>query len=305
MERRFGASAIASLAYVGTQTTHQLADYDINSGYPGSGNNNLPLAQYGRTAALDMWGGYLSSHYHSLQASVKKQLGHGLLIQGAYTWSKAIDFTDDDGWATPSRMYDFQWNRAPAGYDRTQVFQGGWVWELPVGKGKTYVNNGPVAYILGNWSINGTISAFTGTPYTVTDSGTFVNAGPDNTQSADQVKSSVAQLGNIGPGQSFFDPTAFVTVSGGQPRFGNTGRNTLRGPGVFNNDLSVSRNFPIKERIKLEFRTDCFNVTNTPKFSNPSASVTSGTFSQITSTISNSTAVNTERQFRFGLRLVF
>ena len=109
---------IGSVAYVGTQTTHQLADYDINSGFPGSTNANLPLAKYGRTAALNMWSGYLSSHYHSLQTSVNKQLAHGLFVKGAYTWSKAIDYTDDDGWATPSRMYGFQWNRAPAGYDR-------------------------------------------------------------------------------------------------------------------------------------------------------------------------------------------
>jgi hypothetical protein len=71
-------------------------------------------------------------------------------------------------------------------------------------------------------------------------------------------------------------------------------------------DLSLFRDFPIKERLHLEFRTDCFNLTNTPKFSNPAANASSpGSFMQITSTLSNSTALNTERQFRFGLRMVF
>ena len=167
---------IGSVAYVGTQTTHQLADYDINSGVPGSTNANLPLANYGRTAALDMWSGYLSSHYHSLQTSVNKQVTHGLFIKAAYTWSKAIDYTDDDGWATPSRMYGFQWNRAVAGYDRTHVFQAGWVYELPVGKGKAYVNSGTASHILGNWKVNGSLSAFTGVPFNVTASGTSVAA---------------------------------------------------------------------------------------------------------------------------------
>ena len=200
-------------------------------------------------------------------------------------------------------MYGFQWNRAPAGYDRTHVFQAGWVYELPVGKGKAFVTNGPASYILGNWKLNGTLSAFTGVPFTVTASSTSLNAGPDNQQTADQVKLNVAQLGGIGPGQTFFDTTAFVPVTA--VRFGNVGRNTLRGPGIFNTDLSLFREFPIKERLHLEFRTDCFNLTNTPKFSNPTASASSGTFGQITSTLSNSTALNTERQFRFGLRVVF
>jgi hypothetical protein len=304
IERTLPGKMIGSVAYVGTQTTHQLADFDINSGGPGSATTGLPLAKYGRTAALDMWSGYLSSHYHSLQTSLNKQLSAGLFIKGAYTWSKAIDYTDDDGWATPSRMYGFQWNRAVAGYDRTHVFQMASIYELPVGKGKTFVNSGPAAYILGNWKLNGALSAFTGVPFNVTASGTSLQTGPDNTQTADQVKSDVQQIGGIGSGHPYYDPTAFAPVT--TLRFGNTGRNILRGPGIFNIDLALAREFPIKERLRLEFRTDCFNLTNTPKFSNPAANVSSpGSFMQITSTLSNSTAINTERQFRFSLRMVF
>jgi len=303
IERKLPGDSVASIGYVGTQTTHQLADYDINSGSPGVGNANLPLAKFGRTAPLNMWGGYLSSHYHALEASINKRLSSGLLVKGAYTWSKAINYVDDDGWATPSRMYDFQWNRAPAGYDRTHVFQAGWVYEFPFGKGKSYANTGIVSYIVGNWKLNGTLSAFTGTPFTVTASSASLNAGPDNTQTADQVNPIVNQIGGYGAGQHYYDPTAFVPVTA--VRFGNSGRNILRGPGIFNTDLSLDREFPIKERFRLEFRTDCFNITNTPHFSNPTTSVSSGTFMQITSTLNNSTALNTERQFRFGLRLVF
>ena len=237
IERTLPGKMIGTVAYVGTQTTHQLADYDINSGVPGSTNANLPLANYGRTAALDMWSGYLSSHYHSLQTSVNKQVTGGLFIKAAYTWSKAIDYTDDDGWATPSRMYGFQWNRAVAGYDRTHVFQAGWVYELPVGKGKAYVNSGTASHILGNWKVNGSLSAFTGVPFNVTASGTSVAAGPDNTQTADQVKTNVQQIGGIGSGQPYFDPTAFAAVTA--VRFGNSGRNVLRGPGHIQLAISV------------------------------------------------------------------
>ena len=113
-------------------------------------------------------------------------------------------------------------------------------------------------------------------------------AGPNNTQTADQVKTTVSLLGRHRPGPPFYDPTAFAPVTA--VRFGTVGRNILRGPGVFNTDLSLSRDFPIKERIHLEFRTDCFNITNTPKFPNPqnstNTSVSSGTFMQITRTLS-------------------
>ena len=97
--------------------------------------------------------------------------------------------TDDDGWAAVGWNWApvFNRNRAAAGYDRTHVFQIGWVYELPFGKGKAWLNSGPVSYILGNWQVNGVMSAYTGVPFTVTAPGTALNA-PNNTQTADQVK---------------------------------------------------------------------------------------------------------------------
>src|SRR6266403_5210128 len=105
IERRLPGNLVGSVAYVGTETTHNLADRDFNSGFPGSGTANLPLAKFGRKIATLLWDGYLSANYHSLQTSINKQFTHGLFIKGAYTWSKAIDFVDDDGWVTPARNY--------------------------------------------------------------------------------------------------------------------------------------------------------------------------------------------------------
>src|SRR6267143_527428 len=100
IERSLPMDMVTSVAYVGTQTTHQLADRDINAGFPGSGTAGRPYARrFGRTIATNMWDGYLSSNYHSLQTSLNKRFSKGLLIKGAYTYSKAIDMTDDDGWA--------------------------------------------------------------------------------------------------------------------------------------------------------------------------------------------------------------
>jgi len=157
-------------------------------------------------------------------------------------------------------------------------------------------------------------AAYTGTPFTISASGTELNA-PGNGQTADLVKSGkVNILGEIGANKSWFDPLAFRQPTG--VRFGTTGRNTMFGPGLWDLDLSVFRTFNATERIKLEFKAECFNITNTPKFSNPGGGVASmvlnadGTvrtlnnFSSITSTLSG-LANPSERQFRFGLRFNF
>ncbi len=299
IERQLPGAFVVSAGYVGTATTHQFVDHELNAGFPGSGTTNLPLyLMWGRNVSTLFEDGWLSSHYHALQTSFNRRFHNGLLIKGAYTYSKAIDMADDDGrtgllfnWAPMMRR-----NEAPAGFDIRHNFQVGWVYELPFGKSKAYLHSGPGAWILGGWQINGTLSAYTGTPFTVTSSGASLNA-PNNSQTADQILPTVAKLGGIGPGHPYYDPNAFAPVR--DVRFGNTGRNILRAPGVFNTNLSLFRAFPIKERFILQFRAESYNFTNTAHFSAPSASVTSGNFLVITS------AAQDQRQFRLGLRLQF
>jgi hypothetical protein len=232
----------------------------------------------------------------------------GLFVKGAYTWSKAINMVDDTGtdglplFNAPSQISR---NRALAGYDIPHNFQLGFAAELPFGKGKKLAQDGVAAALLGNRQVNGILSLVSGRPFNVTASGTSLNA-PGNTQTADQVKSNVEKLGGIGtavsgvPDERYFDPTAFANVTA--VRFGTTGRNILRGPGLENFDLSLFRVFPITERFRIEFRAESFNFTNTPHFSNPgNTNVTASNFMVITSTNTNFP----ERQFRFGLRLTF
>ena len=306
IERRLPMQLVASAGYVGTQTTHQLADLDINTGFPGSGNAGRPYAsRFGRTIATNMWDGYLSSHYHSLQTSLNKQFSKGLLVKGAYTYSKAINMADDDGWQGVNWNWApvFYRNRAPAGYDRTHVFQIGWVYELPIGKGKAWVNSGPASYILGNWQVNGVMSAYTGTPFNITAPGSSLNA-PGNMQTPNQVKTDVVRIGAVGPGTNYYDPTAFAAPT--VPlKFGTVGRNRLRNPGVWNTNLSIFRNFPIRERATLSFRAEFYNFPNTSHFGSAdngsgfaSGNVTSSNFLRITSAYG-------ERQVRFGMRLGF
>jgi hypothetical protein len=241
----------------------------------------------------------LSSEYNSLQVAINKSFSKGLMIKGAYTYSKTMDYTDDDGWASTGWNWApvFQRNRAPAGFDRTHVFQIGWVYELPMGKGKMIAQSGIAAAILGGWQVNGIMACYTGTPYTVTSSGSSLNA-PNNTQTANQV-APVVLLGNVGPGTQYYSGASFVPVTATNT-FGSAGRNILRDPGTWNTDLDITREFPIKERLHLQFRAEFFNLPNTSHFYGPNGtsstqSVSSGTYMQITSAYG-------ERQVRFGLR---
>jgi hypothetical protein len=185
-----------------------------------------------------------------------------------------------------------------------------------MGNGKKWANTGWAAKILGNWQMNGIFSAYTGTPFTVTAAGASVNA-PSNTQTADMVKSGkVQKVGKIGPGEQFYDATAFRSVS--DVRFGNTGRNILTGPGIVNLNLSLFRTMAITERLKVEVKAESFNFTNTPHFNNPNTNVSNmvlnpdgtirslGNFMSVTSAnINGGQEPGDERQFRFGIRLSF
>src|SRR5262249_1163946 len=150
IERKLPADFLVSAAYVGTQTVHQFADRNVNASLPGTGQAGQPFnkLQFGnRTAETDLWQGYLSGNYHALQVASNRKFTHGLLIKGAYTYSRAIDFTDDDGWAnlTWNDPNVFKRNRAPAGFNTPHIFQLAYIYELPVGKGKTWASSGGVA----------------------------------------------------------------------------------------------------------------------------------------------------------------
>jgi hypothetical protein len=249
---------------------------------------------FGRTAATLQWDGWLSANYHALQVAINRPFTKGLFLKGAYTYSKAINWADDDGWTglTFNHPSVLNRNRAQAGFNIPHMLQLGFVVELPFGK-----NGGGLAnQVIKGWQLNGIWSAIQGRPFNVTASGASLNA-PGNTQTADQV-GPITKLGGVGPGQPFYDPASFRPVT--EVRFGNTGRNLLRGPGLANLDLSLFRKFPVTERLDLEFRAEAFNFTNTPHFNNPSADA-----SNASNFLIISSALTDERQFRFGLRLAF
>ncbi len=306
VERELPGGFVASAGYVATRTIRQGVRLNINASSPGLGEAGRPLnRRFGRTADTQMFKPFLGARYDSLQARLDRQFSQGLL-KLSYTWSKATDYTDGEGgtlmWPDPSQLAR---NRAVAGYDRTQTLRAAWVADLPFGAGRRWGNENPISRAaLSGWQVNGILSAYTGTPFTVGASGTSLNA-PGQSQTADQVKPAVQKIGAIGRTAAFYDPTAFVAVT--RVGYGNSGRNILRGPGLVNVDLSVFRNFRVTEKARIQLRAEAFNVSNTPHFGNPSASVsTPSSFMTITSASSSSNNVEGgERVFRFALRLSF
>ncbi len=310
VERKLPGEIVASVGYVASHSVHLLADRDINTGYPGSTLANLPYnLLYGRTQPTDMWDGYLSSEYNSMQVAFSRSFASGLMFKGAYTWSHAIDYADDDGWTGVAFNYApmFQRNRATAGFDVPQNFQIGWVYELPFGKSKPFLTTGPAAKILGGWQVSGREAMYVGTPFTIGAPDTSLNDGGTNTQTANQVLPNVQFIGHVGPGEYYYNPAAFAAVT--TQSFGNSGLNILREPGMWNTDLSIVRNFAIKERFTLQFRTEFTNLPNTSHFNASSTGsgfgnggggidnyVTDSSFMQVTS-------ASGERIIRFGLRL--
>jgi hypothetical protein len=154
-----------------------------------------------------------------------------------------------------------------------------------------------VKAVINDWQVNGVLAAFSGTPFTVSASGTAVNT-PSNAQTAD-LTGTYSILGNIGAAGKWFDTAAFTQPTG--VRFGTTGRNQFYGPGGYNLDFSVFRSFPFQGTRRIEVRMEAGNVLNHVTYGNPQGSITSATFGQITGVNGN----YPERQVRFGLRLQF
>jgi hypothetical protein len=300
VEHELPAQIVASIGYVGTRTVHGFGDLEINAAAPGAGTAGRPLnVAFGHSVDTWAWDGYLNANYHALQVAVNRRAASGLTLKGAYTYSKAINQTDEDGW-TGTIMWNwapvFNRNRALAGYDIPQLFQMGFVYELPMGAGKRFATTGIAKWALGGWQVNGVFASYVGRPFSVTAAAGALNA-PGNTQTADQVKPLVAQIGAIGAGRQFFDPTAFAAPTG--VRFGSSGRNILRGPGVVNLDFGLFRKFPIRERVTLETRVEAANFSNTPHFNNPNSNINAGNFLQVTSAMAD------QRQLRLTLRMAW
>jgi len=317
LQKELGYGFTGQVGYVATRQTRELAFLDINAGQViGAGDAGKTLfPSFNRTATSIEITPVGTGHYDSLQASLQRRFTGGLAMTVNYTWGKAIAMVTNsdcppgscfEGGTVQALKY-FNLNRSVTSFDRTHNLAFTNIWQPPFGKGKRWLSNGVVgSAILGGWQVNTLMSLISGAPFTAYADGTSLNL-PGSTQQADQVKAQVTKLGGIGPGTPFYDPTAFADVT--DARFGTSGFNTLRGPGIVNWDFGIFREFFLSERFKLQFRAESFNFTNTPHFANPEDGYTcvcdGEDFMIVNSTTNLAREGIDERQFRFGLRLTF
>lgn len=276
--------------YVGSQGRQLPLNQQLNAALPGTGRDGLPFfARFGRTAGVSLRAPGVNNNYNSLQLNATKRFSHGLSFTAAYTFGKGLDVGSDQAGFTVQT--DRRRNYGLANFDRTHMFVASHIWELPFGASKPYLRHGPAAWIAGGWQVNGIFRAVTGNPISITADAGPCNC-PGNGNYADVV-GAARRIGDVGPGQLWFDTSAFAAL--GANRFGNAGRNIVRGPGFVNYDFSV---FAIREQMKLEFRTEFYNLTNTPRFGNPVGNVNAGNFGQLLSAAG-------EREVQFALRFIF
>jgi hypothetical protein len=129
------------------------------------------------------------------------------------------------------------------------------------------LNHGVAAWIAGGWQLNGNISRFSGLPFTVGTSSSL-NAGGQGSNTANQIDPTVQILGGHDSTHPYFDGSAFANPGNGV--LGTSGRDILRGPGLFGWNQSISRTFAFKEnKLRFQLVGEAFNLSNTVVFSNP------------------------------------
>jgi hypothetical protein len=228
---------------------------------------------------------FKNNYYDSLQTKVTRHFGNST-AGFAWTWSKTIDYADNEDLGFLLFPFPANWgkNRALAGYDRTHNIEGFGVFHLPFGKGQKWLQSGVGNWLLGGWQISPIVSKMSGTPFTVTAGG-----GPLNANGATQTADLVGQFVMTGgmpprtgvtcaqndPTCHYFLPSAFAApliTSNANAHFGTSNRDEFRGPGYFNMNLSLAREFRLTERFRFQLRADALSFTNTPHFANPQLS---------------------------------
>jgi len=285
IQREIARDYLIKVAYVGTKGTHLMLRNDINAAeyIPGAStlanlNSRRPYAP--EMAAIDWITSDGNSSYHSAQLSLDKRFGHGFSIQGAYTFSKAIDL-QSGGWDSyPQDSNNWAAERSPSTSDRTHVFRTSWVWSLPFASGL----RGVPRLLLGGWDLTGILSVYSGAPLAITESVDRALRGltnrPDRLSdpriSGERSKSEMLR--------QYFNTAAYSRNQTGQ--FGNAPRveSQLRGPGAVALDAGVVKHFRFTERHRVDLRGEFFNLPNHANFSNPGTNIGSSTsFGRITS----------------------
>jgi Carboxypeptidase regulatory-like domain len=309
VQRQLTRDASLEVDYLGSVGHHLQRLQLYNTAPPGPGNINARRPFPIFNGNFQLMNGPGNSNYNSLQVRLQQRFSHGFTVLSSFSFSKSIDDTSGVRTSsgvgellTPSNNYNLRAERARSGFDFTRRWTTSLLYELPFGKGKRFLGNTGAAAnaIAGGWQIGTIFTLQDGFPLSAmcgsgaiqnNDSGCY----PDNIGVNPNLSRSEQDPSR------FFNLGAFVNRLPGDPqfRYGNSGRNTIVGPGIIAWDFSTMKKFAITERTRLEFRAEAFNIANHPIFANPGLGVGTISYGVIGATVVDS------RQIQLALRLQF
>lgn len=265
---------------------------------PGKAQVRRPYPQFNRVRVLSPTIG--SNNYHSGVIRVEKRLSHGLSFLSGYTWSRTIgDTRNVSGSLGDNQTYQDVYNRrldkGPDALDIIHRFIWSSTYDLPWGVGRRWLRSGPLAHILGGWTLGAIVSFQSGGPFTV-----VMQSNTTNAFSAGALRANVLRDPNLPTSQRtvqrWFDTEAFESPP--SYAFGNAGRGIVRADGRSNFDFAINKNFPFGEGRYVQLRVDLFNAFNHPDFGLPNRAMGSANFGTIGSATS-------PRTIQLGLRIVY
>ncbi|HTV05827.1 MAG TPA: TonB-dependent receptor [Acidobacteriaceae bacterium] len=291
--------------YGGTLPACQDAAYQQPAG--------LPTGACGWNQSIGYYGDDQDTHYNALQIGVTKRMAQGFTFTSNYSWQHAIDY------ASSYATWDKAPERGPDSYVRRQQWVSYAVYELPFGRNKQFLGSAPTYLneIVGGWQISPVVNISSGLPFSLGLSncgpvvgGTSAPCYPNGDPSA--FKGSAGKFNPLTHSRPYSTPQTSGFTYPGLDQIGTTGRNNEWGPGAWNVDTSLVKNFPIKESLFAQFRVDFFNLFNHIDPANPNGNASSINFDG-SSSITNGTGLNAQgpygasspRQLEFSARLQF
>jgi hypothetical protein len=321
IQREVASNLVVDISYLGSGGHKLPIGVNINQAFPGPGavNSRRPYQGFG-----NITGGYVlsssNSNYHGLTARVERRFDQGLSFISSYTWSKSIDAnsgisTGSDSSGNIQDVRNLRAERSLSDYDVNHRLVFSYVFDLPFGAGKRFsASNRVVSHLVSSWQMTGIWTWQGGRPFTILTGSDQSNTG----QNGDR-PNIIGDWRVQDPGPDrWFNPCTLLASgvlrncrSGDSPAwqqnaagtFGNAGRNGVRGPGLANFDLGVSRSFNINDRQRVQFRAEVFNLTNHPNFFLPVQSLANAAFGTIQRAINTGTGA--QRQIQFALKYAF
>jgi hypothetical protein len=289
--------------YLGSHSYHLDRSFYNNTPLepgPGSVNSRRPNPLFGviRTINDDE-----IANYESMNIIFRQRLTHGLQMNASYTWAHTLDVTtDSNGGGTPLIPYDWKDDYGNSNWDIRHRFLASFVYDVPFFR----VENPALRAMFTGWQANSIVTIQTGIPFNVTTGTDTANTSSSGTYRPDLVGTPTADCGRghlVGCiAAAAFTVNDLYPITPTNYAYGDAGRNLLHGPGAQTVNFSLFKYFAIRERLRLQFRFETFGLFNHSNFGNPSATLNTSSFGNITSL--NATAPGS-RVIQFALKLQF